>query len=1003
MERKVADRERSLDEQLAKQRKEAAHTAAKLELPMDLFPAKEPYKYFPWEDHFGPRSVAEESLRIAHGLRDVHALRVELPRAAAAGLTMRNSRVYFQSSELYDLLAAEEMMVTHSASCARPNAEGVALAETSRPARTTAVSGTDEEPRSPLRRQSSSEGNVTSNGMPTTTGQPLAPPLLVREKTSDVWERLGAALDVFVEQVHTEVPAGLPQPRPFVDILSDRAASFADFVQGPADVGRRDAILKTVSGAVGVSDIETEQCREQEQEKAQEQEQEQEIEMERYVDMAYQRDNEEPHRWAFCTLGEFADGRRVSDASVANTADSDTDGRRLAPFASGAFYPAADFRLHGRQPLPFPPCVSLSRNHFNLDWSGERRLKNAVMALEYVPSVAALRRVPPSVQPLSETQRARLDDALRLLDMRGDERYGRSEVATLLHAVEHEDVDDITLDALMAGAGTAGGDATDGAPPTLGVEELRRVLTHGEQRRGDVGRHFVLLSLAEAETIRCLLHMRQGRPLIPGAEDMALALRCVPAHDVTFDATAHLPPSTAYQARVAHQCMRFLDSSMHYKPAELNVLVRSLPAPPASRRLFFSMVVACRRRLAKRWEQTPLARLFTLDDEWALLQLEALRVRMREAIHRRGLMLHDAFLFFDADDDGRLSLAEVLAALHWLGLASVAGADIVISFVRAFSREPHLTYGAFVELLAPPGKEDGGGEGKGVGDGEAGGPTVCAVADALASAHKLEPVTANAVAALESGWLAGVQRERETEAALEAEMAAQAERARRFVEEQLLESDFSWMRETRAAGGRNPRTTRTSCYYDFTRGVVGSQRGSPLWIEGRGRWTHVRAGSARVPAVRAYANSFLVLRVPFRKSGGGTYCNAWTVSAMIKLPTVSRRGLLSTAGWDQFSAAAEGDEAAQVMINDDGAIGAHGIYSAEGGSGAHIEAGRWCAISIAVDAVGAVVRTYVDGEEGVTIRSPKICKDGQWALRGRLALCFAHNPHNDWYAHQLSS
>ena len=38
---------------------------------------------------------------------------------------------------------------------------------------------------------------------------------------------------------------------------------------------RRDAILATVSSAVGVSDIETEQCREQEQEKAQEQEQEQ--------------------------------------------------------------------------------------------------------------------------------------------------------------------------------------------------------------------------------------------------------------------------------------------------------------------------------------------------------------------------------------------------------------------------------------------------------------------------------------------------------------------------------------------------------------------------------------------------------------------------------------------------------------------------------------------------------------------------------------------------------
>ena len=88
----------------------------------------------------------------------------------------------------------------------------------------------------------------------------------------------------------------------------------------------------------GVSEIETEQCREQEQEKAQEQEQEQEIEMERYVDMAYQRDNEEPRRWAFVSL-------------------AGAEGPPPAVFDEGTFYPAAQFRLHSRAPLPFP-CAS---------------------------------------------------------------------------------------------------------------------------------------------------------------------------------------------------------------------------------------------------------------------------------------------------------------------------------------------------------------------------------------------------------------------------------------------------------------------------------------------------------------------------------------------------------------------------------------------------------------------------------------------------------------------
>ena len=56
-------------------------------------------------------------------------------------------------------------------------------------------------------------------------------------------------------------------------------------------------------------------------------------------------------------------------------------------------------------------------------------------------------------------------------------------------------------------------------------------------------------------------------------------------------------------------------------------------------------------------------------------------------------------------------------------------------------------------------------------------------------------------------------------------------------------------------------------------------------------------------------------------AGGGNYCNTWTVSFMVKMKRVAARGLLSTAGWDQWSAAEKGDEDAQVMLNDEGCIG----------------------------------------------------------------------------------
>ena len=83
--------------------------------------------------------------------------------------------------------------------------------------------------------------------------------------------------------------------------------------------------------------------------------------------MAYQRDGEEPTRWAVCSLAEM----RVAEGVP-----------RAAPFADGAFYPASQFKLHSRSPLPFPEFVCVSRNHFDLALLGERRLKNAVMALD---------------------------------------------------------------------------------------------------------------------------------------------------------------------------------------------------------------------------------------------------------------------------------------------------------------------------------------------------------------------------------------------------------------------------------------------------------------------------------------------------------------------------------------------------------------------------------------------------------------------------------------------
>ena len=139
----------------------------------------------------------------------------------------------------------------------------------------------------------------------------------------------------------------------------------------------------------------------------------------------------------------------------------------------------------------------------------------------------------------------------------------------------------------------------------LTFAELQKLLLGGKFRMKDTGRRFVLLSLAEAETIRCILHLRQGKPAVEGS-DAAMALRCVYAEDVTLGTSHNFQSASRYQTSAAHNSFRFFNSETHYKQGDINILLREIPSKPLMRRFFFTAMVACRRRMAKRWEQTCL-------------------------------------------------------------------------------------------------------------------------------------------------------------------------------------------------------------------------------------------------------------------------------------------------------------------------------------------------------------------------------------------------------------
>ena len=310
------------------------------------------------------------------------------------------------------------------------------------------------------------------------------------------------------------------------------------------------------------------------------------------------------------------------------------------------------------------------------------------MVLEWVPSAAALAELPRSKTELTVSQQERLRKALSLLDADSSGSFSRTELREALREAEDLQLADSEINDLLIEHAQPNRDDPRCIRDALSFDELSDVLTSGRLRKEQSGRYFVLLSLAEAETIRCIMHMRQGKPLIPGA-DTTIALRCIPAHDTIFDVSGGHAAPQPYQQAVSHNCFRFIDSSMHFKPAELNILLRSIPELPTRRRIFFSAVVACRRRLKKAWSNTPLAKLFTLEDEWSMLKQRAQASALREGIKGRGWRLYDAFHRFDANDDGLLSFAEVYGALNHLQIRATP--QDIIDFVSNVSSGEHIT------------------------------------------------------------------------------------------------------------------------------------------------------------------------------------------------------------------------------------------------------------------------------------------------------------------------
>jgi hypothetical protein len=546
------------------------------------------------------------------------------------------------------------------------------------------------------------------------------------------------ALELFNESIDFSLEAGVPDPVPFEKKLRSMLDVHEQFLQ-PSQHVIGHHIMKIVGqfamleNSANRLDTEQEREQEQEQEKEVEARRDKQIEVEKFVDREYSRQEESQRPWPFTLLSK-----------PIPPYDPDNDD------AEHPFYPLKNFKLRHQEPLEFSDGMYVSTNYFNPKWTGLRRVKNVVMIMEFAPSTLAdefhLRPLLEDRVALTEEQEVAFAKAYSLLGFDAlsnnkPERISRqNDLKNALFAatdVLHEEVE---LDSIMA--------KFSADKEYMTCEEFRKLLTCGALQPEFEGKFWVAVSLSEAETIRRILHIRQRLKRVEDAKvlkgkfatssslvmqsghivagvpqqlvdghttEVALhySLACGPDAPLAGDGGMILDASrewlrkgtnaTIYEASKIHSSFRFFDGDMHFAPAALNLLLKNISGSVHDRERFFHAVVGCRRRMERKWQDTPLARFFTVPHHWLALKQAAQASFVREALKSRHLTLWEGFTAFDFDNTGMLNPSEVYGALMWLEVPQLTPLDVV-DFIEAADRNKDgiVDYKEYMDMLADP-------------------------------------------------------------------------------------------------------------------------------------------------------------------------------------------------------------------------------------------------------------------------------------------------------------
>ena len=414
---------------------------------------------------------------------------------------------------------------------------------------------------------------------------PPTPPSrrLLRFVLPSPWQQQASeALRLFLTPVTFDLPITIPRPSDFsneVQALANANASFS--IGAEEEVGELLVRLRSVASVVDQRGLDSEVVHEHEHEHEEEAEEEAEEEQQRVS--AFTRDDEQHIPWAVTVLNEARPG--------------------------AAFYPLAAFKVRPSHPtLPFPPNLLLSDNFFRPKWVGlgDRKLKTAAVLLEWTPALNVLTRLVPLIHArLSARQQSKSDNAT------SDNSSFSSNSTPAVNA------NALAAQALAIALARATSDED---------QALRRECVEEVRRGSEAARVVACVSLAEAETLRKILHTAQAMQL------SEFALRSVENGKILAKSLDFLCADGMVERDVT--CVKFLNNDMYFTDSQVEHLVATLKSADCERRKrFFEGCLRLRRRQRQLWGDTPIAKVFVDEASWNQLRDQALHHQVVRAFH----------------------------------------------------------------------------------------------------------------------------------------------------------------------------------------------------------------------------------------------------------------------------------------------------------------------------------------------------------------------------------